>query len=273
MIVFDNVTHLFGDQTRQGLAAARQRAGRGRIRQELDVTLALDAVSLEIEAGELFVVMGLSGSGKSTLVRLINGLIQPQAGTVVVDGHDVTAMSPRQLTAFRRNRISMVFQSFALFPHRTVGENAAFGLAVEGINRADREKQAHQWLARVGLDGYANAYPHELSGGMRQRVGLARALTVEAPVMLMDEPFSALDPITRTDLQALLLELQGELERTLVFVTHDFSEASRIATRMAVLDEGRVSQVGIPQAIRTAPANAHVEAFIASATADPNADG
>jgi len=269
MIALEGVSHLFAGQQRhlrQGLAAARQRAGRDRILRTLGATLALDDVSLTINDGELFVVMGLSGSGKSTLVRLINGLLQPQLGRVVVDDHDVAAMRKRELAAFRRHRISMVFQSFALFPHRTVGENAAFGLKVEGMNRLDREARARHWLQRVGLEKHTMAYPHQLSGGMRQRVGLARALCVEAPIMLLDEPFSALDPITRVDLQDLLLELQGELARTIVFVTHDFSEAGRLADRMAVLENGRVAQIGTPEAIRTLPASAHVAKFITAAT-------
>jgi len=268
MIELQKVTHLFAPSARaaqQGLIAARQRAGRPRILEHLDATLALDDVSLEINAGELFVVMGLSGSGKSTMIRLVNGLLQPQTGRVLVDGADVSAMSRKELIAFRRNRIAMVFQSFALFPHRTVGENAAFGLEVAGVNRADREEKAGHWLSRVGLAAHGGAYPHELSGGMRQRVGLARALCVEAPVMLLDEPFSALDPVTRQDLQQLLLDLQGELSRTIVFVTHDFSEAARLAARMAVLHDGRVAQTGTPQQIADAPADGHVADFVASA--------
>ncbi len=266
MILFEGVTHLFGGNTAQGLIAARQRAGRARIRAVLDTTLALDDVALEIAAGELFVVMGLSGSGKSTLVRLINGLIKPQAGSVIVDGIDVTELSRKDLTAFRRNRISMVFQSFALFPHKTVGENAAFGLAIEGIGRAERDRRAAHWLKRVGLDGYADAYPDTLSGGMRQRVGLARALTVDAPIMLMDEPFSALDPITRGELQDLLSELQRELARTIVFVTHDFNEARALADRIAVLDEGQIAQVGRVEDLLNRAATAHVSRFVTSAT-------
>lgn len=267
MIRLSHVTHLFGDDIRQGLAAARQQAGRDRIRQTLDMTLALDDVSLDIPTGELFVVMGLSGSGKSTLIRLINGLIRPQIGRVDVDGTDVSGLSPRDLVRFRRNRIAMVFQSFALFPHKTVGENAGFGLAIEGLGRAERDERARHWLTRVGLEAYVDAYPAELSGGMRQRVGLARALAVDAPILLMDEPFSALDPVTRNDLQGLVLELEAELQRTIVFVTHDFSEAERLAGRMAVLHEGRVAQTGTPAEIRTAPADAHVAAFVASAIA------
>lgn len=269
MISIDQASLLFGGNprnVRQGIVAARQKAGRERIRDQLGVTLALDDVSLNIKDGELFVVMGLSGSGKSTLVRLINGLLMPHAGTVAVDGVTVSDLSKPDLIAFRRARIAMVFQSFALFPHRTVGENAAYGLKVSGMNRADREARASKWLGRVGLSSHVRSYPHQLSGGMRQRVGLARALCVESPIMLMDEPFSALDPITRVDLQNLLLELQAELARTIVFVTHDFSEADRLADRMAVLENGRVAQIGAPDTIRSAPATAHVARFIEAAT-------
>ncbi|CDO61248.1 Glycine betaine/L-proline transport ATP-binding protein [Candidatus Phaeomarinobacter ectocarpi] len=269
MISIDQASLLFGSNpgaVRQAVVAARQSAGRDRIRDQLGVTLALDDVSLDIKDGELFVVMGLSGSGKSTLVRLINGLLLPHAGSVTVDGVTVSALSKPDLIAFRRERIAMVFQSFALFPHRTVGENAAFGLTVAGMNKADREARASKWLERVGLGSHAGSYPHQLSGGMRQRVGLARALCVESPIMLLDEPFSALDPITRVDLQDLLLELQSELARTIVFVTHDFSEAARLADRMAVLENGRVAQIGTPAAIRSAPATSHVARFIEAAT-------
>lgn len=269
MISIDQASLLFGSSARtmrQGMIAAGQGAGRDRILDQLGVTLALDDVSLEIKDGELFVVMGLSGSGKSTLVRLINGLLLPHAGSVTVDGVTVSGLSKPELIAFRRERIAMVFQSFALFPHRTVGENAAFGLKMAGMNRADREARASKWLKRVGLSSHMASYPHQLSGGMRQRVGLARALCVESPIMLLDEPFSALDPITRVDLQDLLLELQEELARTIVFVTHDFSEAARLADRMAVLENGRVAQIGAPADIRSAPATSHVARFIAAAT-------
>jgi glycine betaine/proline transport system ATP-binding protein len=269
MISIHQASLLFGSNPRalrQGIVAARQSAGRDRIRDQLGVTLALDDVSLDIKDGELFVVMGLSGSGKSTLVRLINGLLSPHAGSVTVDGVTVSELSKPNLIAFRRERIAMVFQSFALFPHRTVGENAAFGLKVAGMNKADRDARAIKWLERVGLGAHEGSYPHQLSGGMRQRVGLARALCVESPIMLLDEPFSALDPITRIDLQDLLLDLQAELARTVVFVTHDFSEAARLADRMAVLENGRVAQIGTPEAVRSAPATSHVARFIEAAT-------
>ena len=266
MISLDAVTCLFGPAQRQGLCAARQGAGRARIRDALGTTLALHDVSFSIGEGELFVVMGLSGSGKSTLVRLINGLIKPDAGSVAVMGHDVSAMPPKDLATFRRQRIAMVFQSFALFPHLSVGANVSFGLKMTGRPRDECAGQAEHWLSRVGLDGYADANPADLSGGMRQRVGLARALAVDAPVMLMDEPFSALDPVTRADLQALLLDLQAELARTIVFETHDFAEATRLATRIAVLDEGTLAQVGTPDEIRHAPASPYVARFVASAT-------
>jgi len=267
MIVLHHVNHLFGAKPQQGLIAARQRAGKDRIRDVLATTLALDDVSLTVAAGELFVVMGPSGSGKSTLVRLINGLIVPQAGSVTVAGREIGTMTHRALTAFRRARTAMVFQSFALFPHRTVAENAAFGLKVAGIGRAERDRRAKHWLTRVGLAGYEEAFPHELSGGMRQRAGLARALAVEAPILLMDEPFSALDPVTRSGLQSLLLEVQRELARTIVFVTHDFAEAARLAGRMAVLDHGQIAQIGAPAQIIAHPATPAVARFVAPVAA------
>lgn len=267
MIRLDHVSKVFGPARAQALCALAQGAGKARIRRVLGATVALDDVSLSVEAGELFAVMGLSGSGKSTLVRLVNGLIAPDRGDVRVDGTDISRLSGPELVAFRRARLSMVFQSFALFPHRTVAQNAAFGLEVQGVDAAQRLRRAGDWLSRVGLEGYADAYPHELSGGMKQRVGLARALAVEAPVMLMDEPFSALDPATRADLQDLLLSVQAELGRTIVFVTHDFAEAARLASRIAIMDAGRLVQADTPDAILRAPATPGVAALTAPAAA------
>lgn len=267
MIRLDHVSKVFGPARAQALCALAQGAGKARIRRVLGATVALDDVSLSVEAGELFAVMGLSGSGKSTLVRLINGLIVPDWGDVRVDGTAISRLSGPELVAFRRARLSMVFQSFALFPHRTVAQNAAFGLEVQGVDAAQRLRRAGDWLSRVGLEGYADAYPHELSGGMKQRVGLARALAVEAPVMLMDEPFSALDPATRADLQDLLLSVQAELGRTIVFVTHDFAEAARLASRIAIMDAGRLVQADTPDAILRAPATPGVAALTAPAAA------
>ncbi|WP_245554867.1 quaternary amine ABC transporter ATP-binding protein [Nesterenkonia alba] len=218
--------------------------------------------SFEVAPGEIFVVMGLSGSGKSTLIRTLNGIQPPTEGAVEIFGQDITAINPRQLRSIRREKISMVFQHFALLPHRTVGQNAAYALEVRGINRADREAKAEEALQLVGLGGYAGYYPHELSGGMRQRVGLARALAAETELMLMDEAFSALDPLIRKEMQDQLLELQQELGKTIVFITHDLNEAMRLGNRIAVMRDGRIVQNGTTEEILNDPANDYVAQFI-----------
>ncbi|TQS42111.1 quaternary amine ABC transporter ATP-binding protein [Cryptosporangium phraense] len=226
-------------------------------------TLAADHVDLDVDEGELFVLMGLSGSGKSTLLRMINRLVEPTAGTLRIDGADVTAMSEPDLRTLRNQRVSMVFQHFALFPHRTVRQNAAYGLEVRGEPARERLARADEALERVGLGDRGDASPGALSGGQRQRVGLARALATDADILLMDEPFSALDPLIRRDMQDLLLDLQSERPRTIVFVTHDLNEAMRIGRRIMVLRDGRVQQCGTGPQILAAPANPYVEEFVA----------
>jgi glycine betaine/proline transport system ATP-binding protein len=225
--------------------------------------LAVDDVSFSIERGELFVVMGLSGSGKSTLLRMINRLVEPTEGRVRVDGRDVVSLRPTELRDIRNHTVSMVFQHFALLPHRTVRDNAGYGLKVRGLPAAERLARADAALERVGLGDWGDAYPHALSGGMKQRVGLARALAADASVLLMDEPFSALDPLIRRDMQDLLLRLQAEDERTVVFVTHDLNEAMRIGHRVMVMQEGRVVQCGSGTEIISAPADDYVSEFVA----------
>jgi glycine betaine/proline transport system ATP-binding protein len=217
--------------------------------------------SFEINKGEIFVIMGLSGSGKSTLIRLLNRLIEPTAGNIIVDGEDVAAMSKEKLLNLRRKDMSMVFQSFALLPHRTVVENAAFGLEIAGINLAERERRAMEVLEQVGLHTFAKHLPSQLSGGMQQRVGLARALTVNPSLMLMDEAFSALDPLRRTEMQDVLMKLQQEQKRTIVFVSHDLDEALRIGNRICIMEGGRVVQVGTSEDILQRPADDYVKAF------------
>ncbi|WP_374455929.1 glycine betaine/L-proline ABC transporter ATP-binding protein [Nocardioides sp.] len=220
-------------------------------------------VSLSIARGEMFVVMGLSGSGKSTVLRMINRLNEPTAGELLIDGEDITGVSDSRLREIRNNDIGMVFQHFSLFPHRTVRDNAAYGLKVRGVGKAERRERADAALARVGLGDRGDKLPHELSGGMRQRVGLARALAVDPPILLMDEPFSALDPLIRRDMQDLLLQLQAEDRRTTVFVTHDLNEAMRIGDQVMVMREGRVVQCAPGAEIVAHPADDYVSEFVA----------
>jgi glycine betaine/proline transport system ATP-binding protein len=252
---------VFGKQS--GAAVERLQDGSHRDTiADLDVTAAVIDVSFEVEPGEIFVVMGLSGSGKSTLIRMLNGLLEPTAGTVEVDGVDITALSRKELLNLRGEKISMVFQHFALLPHRTVLENAAYGLELRGIPRAERGRKARETLELVGLGGWEDKLPEQLSGGMQQRVGLARALAADTDIILMDEAFSALDPLIRRDMQTQLLELQESLGKTIVFITHDLNEAMRLGDRICVLRDGRVAQIGTAQEILSEPANDYVERFI-----------
>ena len=225
-------------------------------------TLALHDIDLDIEAGEIFVIMGLSGSGKSTLVRHINRLIDPTAGRVQVGGEDVMAMSAGQLIALRRRRLAMVFQGFGLLGHLRVIDNVAFGLELRGVGRAERLARAMHWIERVALQGFEHHHPVQLSGGMRQRVGLARALCSDTDIILMDEAFSALDPLIRSQLQVELLKLQAELGRTVVFITHDLDEALRLGSRVAILRDGRLVQVGTPHEVLMQPADEQVASFV-----------
>lgn len=260
-VTFDGVTTIFGPRPERALAAFRGGAGRAELLAGGHV-LALADVSLAVAPGEFFAVMGLSGSGKSTLIRHVNRLVAPTAGRVTVGDVEVSTLGRRGLEAFRRGRVAMVFQHFGLLPHRTVIDNVAYGLEVRGEPRALRQAKAAEWLARVGLDGFAGHLPHALSGGMRQRVGLARALAVETPVLLMDEPFSALDPLTRAELQDQVAALHRAHRRTTLFVTHDLDEAARLADRIAILRDGIVVQVGRPSEILEQPADDHVRAFV-----------
>nr|WP_230414753.1 glycine betaine/L-proline ABC transporter ATP-binding protein [Micromonospora tarapacensis] len=229
----------------------------------LSVTTAVVDANFEVKRGEIFVVMGLSGSGKSTLIRMLNGLLPPTHGTVEVDGVDITKLKPAALRKLRREKISMVFQHFALQPHRSVLDNAGYALEVAGLPRAERRDKALQALRMVGLDGWADKLPQELSGGMRQRVGLARALAAGTDIMLMDEAFSALDPLIRREVQDQLIELQAELGKTIVFITHDLNEAMRLGDRIAVMRAGRIVQIGTAEEILTDPSNDYVAQFVA----------
>ncbi|WP_299154863.1 betaine/proline/choline family ABC transporter ATP-binding protein [uncultured Tateyamaria sp.] len=224
--------------------------------------LGLRDINVDMQPGEITVIMGLSGSGKSTLIRHLNRLIEPSAGEILVDGTDVMALGDADLRRLRQKQMSMVFQKFALLPHKTVLENAALPLSVQGADTATQDREARKWLARVGLDGFEDRYPAQLSGGMQQRVGIARALTANTDIMLMDEAFSALDPLIRTDMQNLLLELQKELQKTIIFITHDLDEALKLADHLVILKDGAVVQQGEPQGILLAPCDPYIEDFV-----------
>lgn len=261
-IQIDHVFKVFGDDPEAALALVREGRSKQEILAETGQSIGVFDASFDIQAGEIFVIMGLSGSGKSTLVRLLNRLIEPSAGRIVIGGEDINQHSDRQLRALRRKDISMVFQSFALMPHMTVRENTAFGLELAGVDKATRLAQADQALEQVGLAGWGDSYPDELSGGMQQRVGLARALASDPSVLLMDEAFSALDPIIRTEMQSELLRLQQVTRRTIVFISHDLDEAMRIGDRIAIMKDGHVVQVGTPEEILRQPANDYVRSFV-----------
>lgn len=252
---------VFGSDPDQAIRLLEQGKTKNEIFEQTGQTVGVQKTDLQIHEGEIFVVMGLSGSGKSTLVRMLNRLIEPSRGQILIGGNDVVAMSQKELIKLRRRNLSMVFQSFALMPHRTVIDNAAFGLEVDGMSRERRHKRAGEALAQVGLDANANSYPDELSGGMQQRVGLARALATDPSILLMDEAFSALDPLIRTEMQDELLALQQKQRRTVVFISHDLDEAMRIGDRIAIMQDGMVIQVGTPEEIVTQPVNEYVRSF------------
>ncbi len=261
-ITIEHVFKVFGDTPQTALDLARQGLAKKDILAQTGNSIAVFDASFTIAAGEIFVVMGLSGSGKSTLVRMLNRLIEPTAGRILVEGEDINALGERQLRALRRKDISMVFQSFALMPHLTVLDNAAFGLELAGVGRTERHRQAALALEQVGLAGWGASYPDELSGGMQQRVGLARALASDPSILLMDEAFSALDPIIRSEMQSELLRLQQVRRRTIVFISHDLDEAMRIGDRIAIMKDGHVVQVGTPDEILRNPANGYVRSFV-----------
>jgi glycine betaine/proline transport system ATP-binding protein len=224
--------------------------------------LGLNNINISIPAGKIQVVMGLSGSGKSTLIRHINRLIEPTSGSIIINGRDILEMSELELRGFRRSHTAMVFQRFALLPHRTVIDNVMFGLEVRGVDKVKSRDIAMRWIDRVGLAGFEQRYPNELSGGMQQRVGLARALSNDASILLMDEAYSALDPLIRTDMQTMLLELQAELKKTIVFITHDLDEALRLGDRIVILRDGSIIQQGDSQDILLRPADDYIERFV-----------
>ncbi|MEW2546511.1 glycine betaine/L-proline ABC transporter ATP-binding protein [Streptomyces sp. NPDC047002] len=256
----EHLYKVFGRRPDEAVTKLREGADREELRADGTTAAVIDA-SFTVEPGQIFVVMGLSGSGKSTLLRMLNGLLEPTDGRVLFDGQDLTALSKEGLRSVRSTKISMVFQHFALFPHRSVLENAAYGLEVQGVPRKQREAKARESLELAGLGGWEDSWPDELSGGMQQRVGLARALATDADLLLMDESFSALDPLIRRDMQDQLLTLQKRLKKTIVFITHDLNEAMRLGDRIAVMRDGKIVQLGTGQDILVTPANDYVASF------------
>ena len=257
-----NVYKIFGDNPSKILPMVQDGASKEEVLEKTGHTVGLDNVSLSIEEGETFVCMGLSGSGKSTLIRHINRLIDPTSGEVLVEGTNVMDLDQKNLIEFRRHKMSMVFQRFGLFPHKTVIENVGYGLEVQGKTLEERNKIAMEKIESVGLNGFEHQYPNQLSGGMQQRVGLARALATNTNVMLMDEAFSALDPLIRSDMQKQLIDLQSELKKTIVFITHDLDESLRLGDHIGILNGGRLVQVGTPVEIIMNPADDYVKAFV-----------
>ncbi len=256
-----NLWKVFGPNPAKAIGAAGSDQTRGQILAATGHVLAVRDVSFEVAKGQTFVVMGLSGSGKSTLVRCLTRLTEPSQGQVIIAGQDVTRLNSRELLELRRHRVSMVFQNFGLFPHRRVIDNVAYGLEVQGAKRADRLARAAQMIELVGLSGWEQHFPKQLSGGMQQRVGLARALAVDPEILLFDEPFSALDPLIRREMQDELLRLQRVMHKTIVFITHDFVEALRLGDQIAIMRDGRFVQVGTPQELVLHPQNDYVSAF------------
>ncbi|MCQ0987965.1 quaternary amine ABC transporter ATP-binding protein [Jiella marina] len=257
-----NLYKIFGNNDRAMVEKVKQGLSKTELLAEYGHVLGLRDINIDMPAASIQVVMGLSGSGKSTLIRHLNRLIEPSAGEVLVNGEDVLKMSAKQLREFRRHKISMVFQRFALLPHKTVMDNVCYGLHVMGKSKAEQRKAAARWIERVGLGGYEDNYPAQLSGGMQQRVGLARALATDADILLMDEAFSALDPLIRTDMQTVLLDLQKELAKTIVFITHDLDEALRLGDKIAILRDGEIVQQGTAQEIVLDPADEYISSFV-----------
>jgi glycine betaine/proline transport system ATP-binding protein len=257
-----NVTKVFGKSPKNAIKLLKEGYSKKEILEKTGSTIGVNGASFEIYPGEIFVVMGLSGSGKSTLIRMLNRLIDPTIGEILIDDADIVKMSAQQLRDVRRNKISMVFQNFALFPHKTVLENTEHGLVLRNVPANERREKAMQSLAVVGLKGYENQYPSQLSGGMQQRVGLARALASNTDILLMDEAFSALDPLIRKDMQDELLELQETMKKTIIFITHDLDEALRIGDRIALMKDGTIIQIGSPEEIMMNPADKYVERFV-----------
>lgn len=262
VIEVKNLTKIFGRQQKEALKLLEQGLSKEEILNKTGCTVAVNEATFAVEQGEFFVIMGLSGSGKSTLIRLLNRLIEPTKGSISIEGQDIAKLGKTALRNVRREKLSMVFQRFALFPHRTILGNTEFGLEIQKLDKEERHKRATEALNMVGLGDYANQYPDQLSGGMQQRVGLARALTNDPEVLLMDEAFSALDPLIRKDMQDELMDLQAKMKKTIIFITHDLDEALRLGDRIALMKDGSIVQIGTPEEILVNPANDYVEKFV-----------
>lgn len=257
-----NTTKIFGKNAKRASQLLIEGKSKSEILKATGATVGVKNASFDVYEGEIFVIMGLSGSGKSTLVRLLNRLIDPTMGNILLDGEDIVGMNKEQLRSVRRKKIGMVFQNFALFPHKTILENAEYGLEIQGVAKAERQAKAKESLGLVGLAGYEDQFPSQLSGGMQQRVGLARALANGPDILLMDEAFSALDPLIRKDMQDELLQLHNDMGKTIIFITHDLDEALRIGDRIALMKDGEIVQVGTPEEILMSPSNEYVERFV-----------
>ncbi|HAM1736261.1 TPA: glycine betaine/L-proline ABC transporter ATP-binding protein [Listeria monocytogenes] len=261
-IKVEELTKIFGKKASKASSLLSQGKSKTDILKETGATIGVNKASFSVEEGEIFVIMGLSGSGKSTLVRLLNRLIEPTSGKIWLDGKELSSLNKKELLEVRRKSMSMVFQNFGLFPNRTINRNVEYGLEIQGMDKEEREKNAAESLALVGLAGYGDQYPSQLSGGMQQRVGLARALANNPDILLMDEAFSALDPLNRKDMQDQLLDLQDKMKKTIIFITHDLDEALRIGDHIMIMRDGSVVQTGFPEEILAHPANEYVEKFI-----------
>ena len=262
LIKINQLYKIFGHNPIEALDLVKDGMGKDELLEKSNCVLGLNNINLNISRAKIQVIMGLSGSGKSTLIRHLNRLIEPTSGEILVNNEDILSLSSKQLVQFRQNNMSMVFQKFALFPHKTVLHNVGYGLAIQNIAKDEWIEKATRWISRVGLDGYESYYPGQLSGGMQQRVGLARALSTDAEILLMDEAFSALDPLIRSEMQNILLDLQNELHKTIIFITHDLDEALKIGDRIAILKDGSMIQDSGPQEIIMNPADDYVSDFI-----------
>ena len=257
-----NLTNIFGKKTQAALEMMKNRQPKTDILKKTGTTVGVYDASFDVQEGEIFVIMGLSGSGKSTLIRLLNRLIEPTSGNIYIDGEDISKLSKEELREVRRHKINMVFQNFGLFPHRTILENTEYGLEVRGVPKEERQQKAEQALENSSLLSFKDQYPSQLSGGMQQRVGLARALANDPEILLMDEAFSALDPLIRKEMQDELLDLQANVQKTIIFITHDLNEALRIGDRIALMKDGEIMQIGTGEEILTHPANDYVREFV-----------
>lgn len=261
-VIIKNLYKIYGPKPQKALEMVKKGAKKEGLLKKTGNSIGINNASFEVSEGEIFVVMGLSGSGKSTMIRCLNRLIEPTDGEIIIDGENICECDSKKLLEIRRKKITMVFQHFALFPHRTVAENVAYGLEVQKSSKEYRKKKAYESLDMVGLKGYEESYPSQLSGGMQQRVGLARALATDADILLMDEAFSALDPLIRTEMQDELMAIQEDMKKTIIFITHDLDEALKIGDRIAIMKEGEVVQIGTPEEILEHPADDYVKTFI-----------